>query len=70
MKEQASELGHIDLMLSQLPMDVLQEICMSATQYLNMHTEKTSSELVKVMEKNVAIEMDYNKVKHDQDEVT
>jgi hypothetical protein len=56
MQEQARELGHIDLVLSQLPMDVLQEIQMSATQELNMHVKKTSNELVNIIEKNVALE--------------
>jgi hypothetical protein len=63
MQEQARELGHIDLVLSQLPIDVLQELQMSMTQEMNLHTEKTSSELVKVTTENVALEMEYNKVK-------
>jgi hypothetical protein len=56
MQEQARELGHIDLVLSQLPMDVLQELQMSATQELNVCTEKTSSELVNITTENVSLE--------------
>jgi hypothetical protein len=69
MQEHARELGHIDLVLSQLPMDVLQELQMSATQELNVCTEKTSSELVKITTENVALETEYNKVKQERDEV-
>jgi regulator of replication initiation timing len=69
MQEQARALGHIDLVLSQLPMDVLQELQMSATmQEMNVCAEKTSNELVKVMTENVALEMEYNKVKQECDE--
>jgi hypothetical protein len=68
MQEQARELGHIDLVLSQLPMDVLQELQMSATQELNVHAEKTSSELVNITTENVALETEYNKVKQECDE--
>jgi hypothetical protein len=48
MWEQARELGHIDLVLSQLPTDVLQELHMSVMQEMQSCVEKTSNELVKV----------------------
>jgi hypothetical protein len=56
--------------LSQILTDVLQELQMSMTQEMNSHAEKTSSELVKVTDENVALEMEYNKVKQEQDEAT
>jgi hypothetical protein len=68
MQEQARELGHIDLVLSQLPTYVLQELQMSMTQEMNSHAEKTSNELVKVTTENVALDMEYNKVKQEWDE--
>jgi uncharacterized protein (DUF3084 family) len=49
-------------------MDVLQELQMIKTQELNVCTEKTSSELVKITTENVALETDYNKVKQECDE--
>jgi hypothetical protein len=69
MQEQARALGHIDLVLSQLPIEVLQELQMSVTQEMNSCAEKTSSELVKVMDRKCALEMEYNKVKQECDEV-
>jgi hypothetical protein len=63
MQEQARALGHIELVLSQLPMDVLQELKMSATQELNVRIEKTSNEIVKNTAKSVSLETKYNKVK-------
>jgi hypothetical protein len=37
-------------------MDVLQELPLGATQELNVHAEKTSTELVKLTVENVALE--------------
>jgi hypothetical protein len=65
MKEQVRELGHIDLVLSQLLTNVLQELQTSVTQEMNSHTKKTSNELVKFMTKNVALDMEYNKFKQE-----
>jgi hypothetical protein len=42
---------------------------MSAMQDLNVCTEKTSSELVKVMIENVTSEMEFSKVKKECDEI-
>lgn len=53
-----------------MPMDVWQELQMSATQELNMRAEKTSTDLVKVTSENIALETEYNKVKHECDEAT
>jgi hypothetical protein len=41
MQEKFRELGHIDLVLSQLPMDMLKNLQMSATQEMNVHIKKT-----------------------------
>jgi len=43
---------------------------MSAMKELNVCTEKTSRELVKATTENVTLEMKYNKVKQDHDEVS
>jgi hypothetical protein len=56
--------------LSQLPTGVLQELQLSVTQEMNLHAENTSSELVKVMTENVALEMELGKVKKEHDEAT
>jgi hypothetical protein len=55
MQEHTWELGHIDLVLSQLSMDVLQEIQMDATQEMKMCSKKTSTKLVNLIAKNVAL---------------
>jgi hypothetical protein len=67
MQEHARELGHIDLVLSQLPMDVLQELKRSAIQEMNVHREDIQR-ILKVMTKNVALEVEYKKVKQERDE--
>jgi len=56
MKEHSRELDHIHLVLSQLLMDVLQELQMIAMQELKVCVEKTSNELVKVTIEKFALE--------------
>jgi hypothetical protein len=70
MQEQEKELGHIDLVLSQILTDILQELQMSVMQDIKSHAEKKSSELAKVTSKNVALEMEFRKVKQERDEAT
>jgi hypothetical protein len=55
MQEQAQALSHIDLVLSQLPMNVLHNLQTSVTQEIQLHTESTSMELAKVNEDNATL---------------
>jgi hypothetical protein len=48
MQEHTQALSHIDLVLSQLPLNVLHSLQTSVTQEIQLHTESTSMELVKV----------------------
>jgi hypothetical protein len=59
MQEQARKLGHINLVLSQLPIDVFQELQMSVMQEMNSRAENISNELVKVTTESVGLDMEY-----------
>jgi hypothetical protein len=58
MQEQERALGHIDLVLSQIPIDVFQELQMSMTEEINSCIEKTSNKLVKVTTNFFILEME------------
>jgi hypothetical protein len=69
MHEEAMELGHTDLMLSQLEIEVLQELQMHMTQEMSLRIENTSRKLVKVTNENIGLELEFSKVKKDHNEV-
>jgi hypothetical protein len=69
MQEQAQALSHIDLVLSQLPMNVLHNLQSSVTQEIQLHAELTSMELAKVAADNDALQAKYNKLVLERDEV-
>jgi hypothetical protein len=69
MHEEAMELGHTDLVLSQLAIEVLQELQMHMTQEMSLRIENTSRKLVKVTNENIGLELEFSKVKKDHNEV-
>jgi hypothetical protein len=69
MQEQAQSLSHIDLVLSQLPMNVLHSLQSSVTHEIQLHAESTSMELAKVAADNDALQAKYNKLVLEWDDV-
>jgi hypothetical protein len=62
MQQHAQELSNIELVLSQLPVNVLHNLQTSVTQEIQLRADSTSMDLSKVNEGNVALHVQYNKL--------
>jgi hypothetical protein len=69
MQEHAQALTNIDLVLSQLPLNVLHRLHKSVTQYIQLCAKSTSIELVKVTADNKVLHEEYSKLMLERDKV-
>jgi FtsZ-binding cell division protein ZapB len=68
MQERAHALSHIDLVLSQLSVEVLHNLQSSVTQEIQLRAEMTTMELAKVNEDNATLQVEYSRLVQERDE--
>jgi rubrerythrin len=67
MQEKVHALSHFDLVLSQIPGEMLQGLQASIVQELNLCATKTSDELAKATTEIASMWIDYNRVERERD---
>jgi hypothetical protein len=67
LQEHVKALSHINLVLSQLHVEVLHSLHMSVTQEIQFRAVSTSMELTKVFVNNDVLQVEYNKLRLERD---
>jgi hypothetical protein len=70
LKEQAKALSHIDLVVSQLPIEILYGLQSSVTEELQVHAVSTSLELTKTVTDKDMLQEEYDQLRQERDEAT